>query len=235
MKRLIRQLKEQAAVEAVALVESGMVIGLGEGTTTRFAIEHIAERLARGTLTNVAGIPCSRSVERTAQQLGIPLTTLADSPVIDLTIDGADEVDPQLNLIKGGGGALVREKIVAQATRYEIIIVDDSKLSLALGLALGTRWPVPVAVTRFGWQVQAAYLEDLGASVTLRTESNGTPYVTDDGNLILDCEFGPIGQLGALALEIKKRTGVVEHGIFIGLSKEVIVAAPEGIRHIRKS
>ncbi|MCJ7736805.1 MAG: ribose-5-phosphate isomerase RpiA [Anaerolineae bacterium] len=230
MTDIVAQLKEQAAVKAVELVEPGMVLGLGEGSTARFALQHIAQRLAEGKLHDIVAVPCSRWVEQEALALGIPLTTLSDHSVIDITIDGADEVDPQLNLIKGGGGALLREKIVAQATRRQIIIVDNSKLSPALG----TRWAVPVAVARFGWQSQARYLEGLGARVNLRVDENGVPFVTDDGNLILDCNFGTIARPDELAHRIKERTGIVEHGLFVGLTTDLIVASANGINHISK-
>ncbi|MCK4452241.1 MAG: ribose 5-phosphate isomerase A, partial [Anaerolineae bacterium] len=151
-------------------------------------------------------------------------------PVVDVTIDGADEVDPHLNLIKGGGGALLREKIVAQASRCEIIVVDESKLSPALG----THWPVPVEVTPFGWRSQAAYLESLGAQPVLRLSSDGTPFTTDQGNLILDCRFGPISQPAQLAARLSERAGIVEHGLFLGLATDVILAGVEGVRHLER-
>jgi ribose 5-phosphate isomerase A len=164
-----------------------------------------------------------------AERLGIALTTLAEHPVIDLTIDGADEVDLHLNLIKGGGGALLREKIVAQATRREIIIVDDSKMVQQLG----TNWAIPVEVIPFGWQSQAAYLASLGAVVTQR-QRDGAVYQTDQGNYILDCNFGPISDPYTLGAQIKSRTGIVEHGLFLNLATDVIVASPDGIRHIQR-
>jgi ribose 5-phosphate isomerase A len=140
-------LKRQAAEQAVAFIEAGMVVGLGEGSTAIFAIRHIAALIESGKLTGILGVPCSSRVEATARELGIPLTTLDDRPLVDLTIDGADEVDPALNVIKGGGGALLREKMVAQATRREIIVVDEGKLSDRLG----TQWALPIEVVEFGW------------------------------------------------------------------------------------
>jgi len=169
-------------------------------------------------------------VEEDARRLGIPLTTLDDNPTVDLTIDGADEVDPNLDLIKGGGGALLREKIVAQASKREIIVVDESKLSAALG----TRWSVPVEVVPFGWRLQRAYLESLGGRPVLRHSSDGAPFETDQGNLILDCDFGPISQPDQLADRMNERAGIVEHGLFIRLATDVIVAGVEGIRHLRR-
>jgi ribose 5-phosphate isomerase A len=223
-------LKQQAAERAVTYVESGMVVGLGEGSTAAFAVRRIAQLLDAGDLRDILGVPCSCKVEARARNLGIPLTTLDEHPVIDLTIDGADEVDSDLNMIKGGGGALLREKIVAQASRREIIVVDESKLSPALG----THWPVPVEVVLFGWRTQAAYLESLGAKPVLRLTDAGTPFETDQGNLILDCDFGPISNPAQLAVKLEGRAGVVEHGLFLGLATEVIVAGTEGIRRIKR-
>ena len=224
----IPQLKQKAGWYAVDFVESGMVLGLGHGSTAVFAVRCIAQLLREGRLRDVLGVPCSRQVEAEAQELGIPLTTLDQHPTVDLTIDGADEVDPNLNLIKGGGGALLREKIVAQASRREIIVVDESKLSPALG----AHWPVPVEVIPFGWCVQSAYLESLGARPTLRLREDGTPFKTDQGNLILDCHFGPISDPVHLAARLNERAGIVEHGLFLGLATDVIVASHEGIRHL---
>jgi ribose 5-phosphate isomerase A len=232
----IPQLKQKAGWYAVDFVKSGMVVGLGHGSTAIFAVRCTAQLLQEGRLQDVLSVPCSRHVEAEARRLGIPLTTLDEHPVVDLTIDGADEVDPDLNLIKGGGGALLREKIVAQASRREIIVVDESKLSPALG----THWPVPVEVIPFGWRAQAAYLESLGArgyspsAPTLRLDADDTPFKTDQGNLILDCNFGPIPDPSQLADRLNERAGIVEHGLFIGLATDVIVAGAEGVRHLRR-
>ncbi len=224
------QLKQQAAERAVEFVKSGMVVGLGHGRTATFAVRRIAQLLHEGQLQDILGVPCSLRIEAEARRLGIPLTTLDEHPVVDLTIDGADEVDPDLNLIKGGGGALLREKIVAQASRREIIVVDESKLSPTLG----TRWPVPVEIVPFGWRSQAAYLESLGAQPVLRLNSDGTPFTTDQFNLILDCGFGPISQPAQLAARLSERAGIVEHGLFLGLATDVIVAGCQGVRHLKR-
>ena len=226
----VSRLKQRAAEAAVEFVESGMVVGLGHGSTAVFAVRRIDQLLREGQLQNILGVACSGDVEQQARQLGIPLTTLDRHPIVDLTIDGADEVDPHLDLIKGGGGALLREKIVAQASRREIIVVDESKLSPALG----TRWPVPVEVIPFGWPVQAAYLESLGARAILRQEGDGTPFKTDQGNLILDCHFGPIEDPTALAALLNERAGILEHGLFLGLATDVIVAGPRGVRRMER-
>jgi ribose 5-phosphate isomerase A len=225
----ISQFKKQAAEFAVQLVEPGMVVGLGHGSTAIFAIRRIAQLLNDGRLQGILGVACSVQVEADARDLGIPLTTLDDHTSIDLTIDGADEVDPDLNVIKGGGGALLREKIVAQASRREVIVVDGSKLSPALGI----RWAVPVEVTPFGWRSQAAYLESLGAKVKVRNGSGDAPFKTDQGNLILDCYFDSITDPISLAAQMDGRAGIVEHGLFLGLVTDVIVADDRGIRHLR--
>ena len=226
----IAGLKRQAAEAAVAFVQPGMVVGLGHGSTALYAVRLIAERLRDGALPDLLGVPCSAQVEAEARRLGIPLTTLEEHPVIDLTIDGADEVDPRLNLIKGGGGALLHEKIVAQASRREIIVVDESKLSPALG----TRQSLPVEVTLFGWRAQALYLESLGARVTLRQNTDGSAFLTDEGNLILDAAFAPLADPAALAARLDGRAGIVQHGLFLGLATDVIVAGVDGIRHLQK-
>ena len=227
----IADLKRKAGERAVDFVSSGMVVGLGHGSTTIFALRRIAALLEAGELEDVSGIPTSSQVESDARELGIPLTSLNDHPEIDITIDGADEVDGDLNLIKGGGGALLREKIVAQATRREIIVVDETKLSASLG----AQWPVPVEVATFGWRSQEAFLISLGACVTLRRVEDGSPFTTDHGNLILDCDFGALASPASLAGHLEGRAGIVEHGLFLGLASDVMVGTEaEGIRHLRR-
>jgi ribose 5-phosphate isomerase A len=226
VEQLERQ-KQEAAARAVELVESGMVVGLGAGSTAAFALQRIGEFLRQGRLRDIVGIPCSAAVGAAAERVGIPLTTLEDRAAIDLTIDGADEVDPDLNLIKGGGGALLHEKIVAQASRREIIIVDASKPSPRLG----THWALPVEVVSFGWGSQRRFLEELGAQVTLRQTPDGQTFRTDQGNLILDCAFGPIADVYKLAHELDTRTGIVEHGLFLGMTTDLLVAGADGIEH----
>jgi ribose 5-phosphate isomerase A len=193
-------------------------------------VQRLAERLRAGDLHDIRGVPTSQQTEQEAQRLNIPLTTLEDHPVVDLTIDGADEVDPQLNLIKGGGGALLREKIVAQASQRLIIIVDESKLVPTLG----TRWALPVEVIAFGWRTQANYLASLGATVTLR-QRDGAIFKTDQGNLILDCHFGSIANPYALADRLNRRVGIVGQGLFLDMASEVIVAGIAGIRHLHRA
>jgi ribose 5-phosphate isomerase A len=219
-------LKQAAGERAVDWVESGMVVGLGTGSTAIHAIRRIAELIRDGTLREVLGVPTSRASEADARELGIPLTTLADHPVVDLTIDGADEVDPAFDLIKGGGGALLHEKVVAQASLREVIVVDEEKLSPVLG----TNRALPVEVVEFGWKPEAEYLTDLGAEVAIRRQG-GSPFVTDEGNWILDCTFAGIGDTERLAAQLSRRAGVVEHGLFLGLTSDLIVAGADGVEH----
>ncbi len=218
-------LKRLAAERAVSLIQPGMVIGLGHGSTSLLAVREVARRLQAGEVHDIVAVPCSPEIEAESRKLGIPITTLEDHPHIDLTVDGADEVDPQLNLIKGGGGALLREKIVAQASRREVIMVDESKLSPVLG----TKWAVPVEVLDFGLTPLCLFIESLGGKPTVRI-SGGSPFRTASGNLILDCNFGPIHDPSTLATRLKQRTGVVEHGLFVGIATEVVVAGADGVR-----
>ncbi len=222
--------KEAAALKAVEFVEPGMIVGLGFGSTAIYAVREIARKFSAGELDGMLGVPTALSVEREALELGIPLTTLDDNPQVDLTIDGADEVDPQLDLIKGGGGALLREKIVAQASQREIIVVDESKLSDHLG----TKFALPVEVNQFGWAPEAAYLETLGASVALRRTADGDPYTTDQGNWIIDAEFSSIKDPRALSDQLDRRAGIAAHGLFLGLASDLMVGGEQGVRHVRR-
>lgn len=221
--------KREAAEAAVELVRPGMVIGLGHGSTARYALLKLAELLGAGKISDIKGVPCSKKVAEEAKALGIPLTTLEEHPELDLTIDGADEIDPQFNVIKGGGGALLREKIVAQATKYQVIVADETKLSPRLG----EKAAVAVEVLPFGWRTQVRFLQGLGARVSLRVNSDGSPFLTDQGNYVLDAQFGPIADVEGLARELDRRAGIVEHGLFLGLVDEVFVAGPSGLRRLR--
>ncbi len=222
----IEELKKVAAARAVEHVESGMVLGLGSGSTANEATLKIGELWQAGTLTDIVGVATSESTMALAQKYDLPLAQLYEQPKIDLAIDGADEVDPHLNLIKGLGGALLREKMVESAAISLIIIVDGRKTVEKLG----TRGPLPVEVTQFGWQVQAEWLATLGCTPTLRVAQT-QPFITDNHNYILDCAFPQgIDDPSALALTLKNRVGVVEHGLFLGMATEVIVATADGIR-----
>ena len=194
--------------------------------TAACAVRRLAESLRAGELTGITTVATSRAVRNEAARLGLPLVDDDLPRDVDLTIDGADEVDPHLDLIKGAGGALLREKIVAQASRREVIVVDESKLSPRLG----ARRPLPVEVLPFAWRSQARFLERLGAEAAVRRLADGTEYRTDQGNLILDCSFGPIEDARALARELEGRAGVVEHGLFLGLATLVVVGGPGGVR-----
>jgi ribose 5-phosphate isomerase A len=207
-----------------------MVLGLGTGSTTRFALIEIAARLKDGRLKDILGIPSSKDTEKHARELGIPITSFDERQEIDLTIDGADEVDPNLNLIKGGGGALLREKVMAQSSRRNVMIVDESKLSPALG----THFPVPVEVIPFAWKPVAKFLMSLGAEPILRMKGDSTPYTTDQNNYIIDSKFGPISNLNDLALKLGQKAGIAEFGLFIGTASEVIVATSHGIRYQKR-
>ena len=224
-------LKQQAAEYAVRFIQSGMCVGLGTGSTAYFATRRIAQLIHDGILKDIIGFPTSKAAWQLAEESGIPLMNDSMPVNLDLTIDGADEVDPNLNLIKGGGGALFREKIVAQASRREIIAVDDSKLTPVLG----AHFSLPVEVAPFGWQSQVRFLESLGAKPKIRTLEDGTRFVTDSGNMIFDCSFAPIPDPASLANTLSARAGIIEHGLFIGLASDLIVAGDSGIRHLQKN
>jgi ribose 5-phosphate isomerase A len=225
--------KLEAAERAVELVQSGMVVGLGTGETATYAIRRIGALLRAGTLEDIEGVPTSLATAAEAVRVGIPLLEESRATAADITIDGADEIDPALNLIKGRGGAFLREKIVAQTSRRVVIVADESKLSPVLG----TRSPLPVEVVPFGSRYQAEYLKGLipGAQISFRMRSGASPVRTDQGNFILDCVTGPIQQPEELASRLQNRAGVVAHGLFLSLATDVIVAGPAGIEHrIRK-
>jgi ribose 5-phosphate isomerase A len=219
--------KQAAAERAVEWVESGMTVGLGTGSTAVWAIRAIGARLADGRLRDIVAIPTSNASAAEARVVGVPLVTFDDRTVIDLTIDGADEVDPALNLIKGHGGALLREKVVAQATRREVIVVDDSKPTDRLG----TRCALPVEVLRFACATEREFLESLGARVAIRTDGGAGPFITDEGNWILDASFGPIPDVEALAAALAGRAGIVEHGLFLGLTHDLLIATDHTVEH----
>ena len=225
----IDELKREAATRAVHdEVASGMVVGLGTGSTAIHATRRIGELLASGELRDVTGVPTAVDTADEARRVGVPLLGDDVPWEIDVTIDGADEVDPALDLIKGGGGALTREKLVAQASAREIIVVDGSKCTERLG----TRFPLPVEAVGFGLATTCAAIEALGARVVLRERTGGVPYVTDQGNPILDCHFGPIEDAESLAAELETLAGVVEHGLFLGLTTGLIVARASGVEVI---
>jgi len=222
---VLNQFKEAAAEAAAAQVKDGMIVGLGSGTTATLAVKAIGKRVSQGL--RIIGVPTSEQTAQLARSLGIPLSTLGEHARLDLTIDGADEVEVStLNLIKGLGGALLREKIVASATARFVVIVDETKLVKQLG----THDPVPVEVIPFGWQLTEARLRRLGAKPALRMKADGQPYITDGGHYILDCTFGLIASPAELDIALDKTVGVVEHGLFVGMASQVVVGGPEGVK-----
>lgn len=246
----ISQLKKLAAEKAVEEIESGMIIGLGTGSTFQFALEKISEKIKSGELKNIVGIPSSKQTEKKAAELGVPVISLnelyiknelsvlnLEQPVksnilssqfsikpIDLAIDGADEIDTRLNLIKGGGGALLKEKIIAQASKRLIIAVDETKLSKMLG----SNFPLPIEVIPFAKNVEKYFLESLGAKVTERKKLDGSIFITDVGNIILDAKFNQIENVEELSMLLNERAGIVEHGLFIGMTEKIIYATKNG-------
>ncbi len=223
--------KRQAAAEALAQVEDGMVLGLGSGTTVAHFFELLGRKLDSGELRDIVGVPSSIRTGREARTVGIPLTSLAEHPVLDLTVDGADEVTPTLDLIKGMGGALLREKMIAQASRRLVIIADASKAVERLG----TRSPLPVEVVDWGWSGHVSFLQERGATVSVRRLEDGPPFKSDNGNLILDCRFpGGIADPPALHAALKSRAGVVETGFFLGMASQAIFAGPDGLTRLRR-
>lgn len=221
------QEKQTAARAAVQLVESCSVVGLGSGSTSAFAVRFLAERVREGL--KIVGIPTSLQTQHLAEQLGIPLTTLDEHPLIDIDIDGADEIDPQLNLIKGGGGAFLREKIVASVSRRFVVIGDSAKQVSRLG-----KFPLPVEVIPFAQSLIKPQIEALGASVALRQYAYGNPYVTDEGHHILDCTFGEIADPTALAQKLCTMPGVVEHGLFIGMAEIAMIGKDGSVVQIKR-
>lgn len=228
-------LKQQAAEFALKYVKSGMFLGLGTGSTTAYFIELLGERLAAGRLQDIMAVPTSNDTAAKAIAAGIPLTTLGDlyqqriPPLLDMAMDGADEVDPDLNLIKGLGRALLREKIVEIHTEQFIVIVDESKIVPRLG----TRGPLPVEITPFEAEAQVSWLSSLGCRAELWLEEDGSRVVTDNGNYLALLRFeGGIPNAHALALVLAERPGVVEHGLFLDMASKVIVAGATGIRAI---
>src|ERR1700720_4040127 len=209
--------KEAAARASLKFVREGDIVGLGTGSTAVYAVRFLGERVQAGL--KIRGIPSSIHTQDLATSLGIPLTTLDECQQIDVAVDGADEFDPQLRLIKGGGGALLREKIVASATRQLVIVADRTKRVAVLG-----KFPLPVEVIKFAQALVKKKIEALGAQVELRHTADGKAYLTDENNYILDCRFGQISDADALARQLSDMPGVVEHGLFIGMASVVLLA-----------
>jgi ribose 5-phosphate isomerase A len=219
--------KAAAARASLRFVQDGNIVGLGTGSTAAYAVRFLGERVQAGL--KIRGIPTSVQTKELAAGIGIPLTTLDEFQQIDVTIDGADEFDPQLHLIKGGGGALLREKIIASASRQLVIIADSSKQVAMLG-----KFPLPVEVIPFAQPLVARRIAALGATVKVRKDGKGNPFVSDEGHHILDCSFGQIPDPPALARTLSDMPGVVEHGLFIDLASRVLVAKGENVTELRR-
>ncbi|MGA7079895.1 MAG: ribose-5-phosphate isomerase RpiA [Terriglobales bacterium] len=218
--------KEAAGRAAAKLVKDGDVVGLGTGSTAYFAVIALGERVQAGM--KIVGIPTSSQTADLARSAGIPLTTFDEHPEIDITIDGADELDPQLRLIKGGGGALLREKVVAFASKKMVVVADSGKLVPVLG-----KFPLPIEIISFARAVVEKRIAALGATPKLRTKPDGSPYLTDNGNQILDCAFGKITDPPALAQALSNIAGIVEHGLFIGLASMALVGRGDRVEEVR--
>jgi ribose 5-phosphate isomerase A len=221
--------KATAGRRGAEFVVDGMTVGLGTGTTAEYAIRRLAERVKEEGL-RITAIATSLRTELLARESGIPLIDINGVGHIDLTIDGADEIDPAFNMIKGGGGALLREKVVARASRLEVIVVDPAKLVDQLGRG----WPVPVEVVPFGWAQTARALHTLGCEAKLRGPSEDRPYRTDNGNLLLDCRFQTINDPAGLEQRINAVRGVVESGLFIGLAHRLVIGHTDGACEVRE-
>ncbi len=218
--------KEAAGRAAAKLVKDGDVVGLGTGSTAYFAVVALGERVKAGM--KIVGIPTSTKTADLARTVGIPLTTFDEHPEIDITIDGADEFDPHLRLIKGGGGALLREKVVASASKKMVVVADSAKMVPVLG-----KFPLPIEIISFARAVVEKRIVALGAAPKLRTKPDHSPYLTDNGNQILDCNFGKIADPPALALALSNIAGIVEHGLFIGLASMALVGRGDRVVEVR--
>ncbi len=224
---MILNLKKMAALRAAEHVQNGMTLGLGTGSTVQYFVERLGEMVVDGL--DVVGVPTSKRTEDLANQLGVPLTTLEETPSLDLGVDGADEVDPDLNLIKGMGGALLREKIVASSCREFIVIADESKLVDKLG----TKSPLPVEIAQFGWTSVKEWVAKLGCIPELRIVE-GRPYLTDNQNYLLECQFDGIEDLFDLDEKLHRLPGVVETGLFLDLTCRAVVGKESGVEEIEK-
>jgi ribose 5-phosphate isomerase A len=224
-------IKRAAARRAIEYFCSGTVVGLGTGSTVRPVLELLGERLASGVLHDIVAVPTSEDTATRCRALGIPLTTLDEHPRLALAVDGADEVGPRLDLIKGLGGALLREKLVARAARRFVVVADASKRVRKLG----SRSPVPVEVVRFGWSTHLAFFATLGAEPALRRTGAGEPFVTDEGHYIVDCRFPRgIADPRAVARALARRPGIVEDGLFLGMAHVAVVAGASGVKVFKR-
>jgi ribose 5-phosphate isomerase A len=219
--------KRRAALAALELIEDGMAVGLGTGSTAALLVDALGQKVAAGL--RVDAVATSERTARQAREFGIPLSTLDETPSLDLAIDGADEVDPALDLIKGGGGALLREKIVASCAARFVVIADTSKRVRHLGA-----FPLPIEVVPMAATPLTRRVAALGAEVALRRDRFGEPFATDEGHWILDCAFGQIADPPALARSLEAMAGVVEHGLFVAMADEVILGGDDGVERLRR-
>jgi len=223
----LAEMKKIAAVFAVNFIQPGMTVGLGTGSTAIFAIEEIACKINEGLLPDLRCVPSSEETKVNALSMNIKVFGFDTVTQLDINIDGADEVDTEGNLIKGGGGALLREKILAQNSKRNIVIVDETKQSAQLG----EKWHLPVEVLPFCWQLEASYIETLGAVVKLRLDGENEPLITDQGNFILDCNFGIISNPKELSRQLEHRAGIIENGLFINTTHDIVTGKSDGIDH----
>ena len=217
--------KQAAAAHAAGLVAAGMAVGLGHGSTAVAVVPYLAERVRRGELSGTVFVPAAHYMAEALRRHGLPVAALDDWPVLDVAIDGADEIDPRLDCVKGGGGALLYEKILAQAAERFILVADSGKLSSRLC----ARHALPVEATPFALASERRFLEELGGHPTLRLRPDGDPMRTERGNVIFDCAFGPLADPAALSAALDARAGVAGHGLFVGLADVAVVGGPEGV------
>jgi ribose 5-phosphate isomerase A len=222
--------KQRAALAAVEMLTSGMVVGLGTGSTAEYFIRALGEAIRSGRLKDIRGVPTSNRSAQLARELSIPLVSLAQVDQIDVDVDGADEIDPKLDLIKGLGGALLREKIIAQNSRRMVVIADASKRVDVLG----SRAPLPVEVVQFEHDAQARFLRTLGCTPTLRTGADGKPFVTDNGSVLYDCRFARIQDAEGLEAALQQRAGIVESGLFLDIANTAIIADEDGVKVLKR-
>jgi len=231
------ELKKAAAEKAIEKVNDGMIIGLGSGSTVQFALELISEKIKSGELKEIVGIPTSKRTEEEAKRLEIPIVNFNElrnktysDKIIDLTIDGADEADYNLNLIKGGGGAMLREKIIAHASKKNVTIIDETKLSERVGI----KSSLPIEVLEFSFENEKHFLESLGAEISLRKNYNDKNFITDNGNLILDAKFFVIENADELNIKLNNQPGILGHGLFVGICDEIICAKKNGVEILER-
>jgi ribose 5-phosphate isomerase A len=222
--------KEAAGEAALQYIKSGMNVGLGTGSTTDYFLIALGREIGKGTFKNIRGVPTSIKSDKRSRELGIPLCSLNDVPYLDVAVDGADEVDPRLDLVKGLGGALLREKIIAQASKKFVVIADSSKKVTALG----THAPLPVEVTQFAHDTQPKFFKSLGCEPALRKNSDGSTFISDNGNVIYDCRFPRIDNPADLELKLLRHAGIVDTGLFIGIASVVLIAGDVGVEKLER-